>query len=198
MVTYTLREKALKFLIENNESPHSIRGISKELKTDYKNTFGALGKLNPKSFVKKMQGNASLIEFNPDNNLETLSIEGKRTEEFLSKNSKLKVVKKYIEELNYPFLIVLVFGSYAKKTKLESSDLDICIISDNKSKSNELHEKLNLLSLKLDVQEFTSKDFVSMLEKRQSNLGNEIVKSNIILYGVENYYNLISKWMKKE
>jgi len=37
-----------------------------------------------------------------------------------------------------------------------------------------------------------------MIEKKQQNLGHEIVKNNIILYGVENYYNLISKWMKKE
>ena len=58
---------------------------------------------------------------------------------------------------------------------------------------------LNLLSLKLEIQEFTTKEFISMIEKKkkQNNLGNEIIKSNIILYGIENYYNLISKWMKK-
>ena len=37
-----------------------------------------------------------------------------------------------------------------------------------------------------------------MIEKRQNNVGQEIVKNNIILYGVENYYNLIAKWMKRE
>ena len=58
--------------------------------------------------------------------------------------------------------------------------------------------KLNLLSLKLEVHEFTTREFISMIEKTQNNLGHEIVKNNIILYGTENYYNLISKWMKKE
>lgn len=198
MVNYTLKEKILKFLIENKESPHSIMEISRRLKADYKNTSQALGNLNPETYFKKKQGNTYLIEFSPGNNLETLSVEEKRTEEFLSKNPKLKVVKKYTDELNYSFLIALVFGSYIKGMKTKSSDIDICIILDNKYKSRELHEKLNLLSLKLEIQEFTSKEFVSMIEKRQANLGHEIVKSNIILYGTENYYNLISKWMKKE
>ena len=61
-----------------------------------------------------------------------------------------------------------------------------------------LRDRLNLLSLKLEIHEFTTKEFISMIEKTQNNLGHEIVKSNIILYGIENYYNLISKWMKKE
>ena len=165
---------------------------------DYKNTFQSLSSLNEETYFKKKQGNSYSIEFNPNNNIETLLIEEKRLEEFLSKNPKLKVVKKYIDELNYPFLIVLVFGSYAKKSKLTNSDIDICVILDNKRKLNELQEKLNLLSLSLEVQEFSSKDFISMIEKRKSNLGHEIIKNNIILYGKEAYYNLISKWMKKE
>lgn len=116
----------------------------------------------------------------------------------MSKNQRLKVIKKYTEEINYPFLIVLIFGSYAKNEKTENSDVDICIISDNKDKSKELQEKLHLLSLRLEIHEFTIKEFISMIEKTQNNLGHEIIKSNIILYGIENYYNLISKWMKKE
>ena len=131
-------------------------------------------------------------------NQEIYAVENKRTEMFLSKNPGLNVVKKYIEEMNYPFFVVLVFGSYAKNTKVEGSDIDICVISDNKARLNELHEKLNLLSLKLEIHEFTTKEFISMIEKKQDNVGHEIVKSNILLYGVENYYNLVSKWMRKE
>jgi len=37
-----------------------------------------------------------------------------------------------------------------------------------------------------------------MLNKKELNLAKEIIKNNIILYGIENYYNLISKWTKKE
>ena len=95
-------------------------------------------------------------------------------------------------------MIVLIFGSYVKNTKTEGSDIDICIISDSKEKTKKLIQSLNLLSLKLEIQEFTTDEFISMVGKTQNNLGHEIVKNNILLCGIENYYNLISKWMKKE
>lgn len=57
---------------------------------------------------------------------------------------------------------------------------------------------MGLLPEKIDIQEFTTNEFTSMIEKKQNNLGHEIIKNNIILYGIESYYNLIAKWMKKE
>ena len=198
MVNYTLKQKILKFLIENKESPHSIASISQNLKADYKNTSQALGKLDPRTYSKVKHGNSYLIEFKQDNNVETLLIEKRREDEFLLKNPRLKVVKKYVEELNYPFIIFLVFGSYVKGVRTKNSDIDICMILDDKSKSIKLHEKLNLLSLNLEIQEFTTEEFVLMIKNKQNNIGNEIIKNNIILYGKENYYNLISKWTKKE
>ncbi|MBR9701317.1 hypothetical protein GOV13_00155 [Candidatus Pacearchaeota archaeon] len=192
MVKYTLKEKILKFLIENKEKPHSIREISLKLKADYKNTSQALNNLNLKTYSKKKQGNSYLIEFNPENNIETLSIEEKRTKEFLSKNPKMKLIVKDINEINYPFMIVLIFGSFANEKNTQTSDMDLCIISDNKTKTNKLIEMLNLFNLKIEIQEFTTGEFVSMIEKKQNNLGHEITKNNVILYGIENYYNLIS------
>ena len=190
------KEKLLKYLIEHKE-PHSIMGASGAIVVDYKNTYNIVDELV--GIISKQKiGNTNLIKLNLVPNQEIYNVENKRTEEFLSKNPKLMLIKNDIGEIGYPFMIVLIFGSYVKNTKTESSDIDICIISDNKEKSKELINKLKLLSLKLEVHEFTTYEFVSMIEKTQNNLGREIVKNNIILYGTENYYNLISKWMKKE
>ena len=191
------KERVLKYLIEN-KNPQSIMTASGAIVLDYKNTYNIVNELQPEIISKEKIGNTNLIKLNLIPNQQIYSVENKRTEQFLSKHPTLKVVKKYIEELNYPFFIVLVFGSYVKNTKTENSDIDICIISDNKDKINELQEKLNLFSLKLEIHGFTTKEFISMIEKNKNNLGHEIVKSNIILYGAENYYNLISKWMNKE
>jgi predicted nucleotidyltransferase len=191
------KEKLIKYLIEHKE-PQSIRAVSGANLIDYKNTYNIVKELQPTIINKEKIGNTNLIKLNLVPNQEIYSVENKRTEEFLSKNSKLRIAKSYIDNLNYPFLIVLVFGSYVKNAKTESSDVDICIISDNKERVKELRNKLDLLSLKLEIHDFTTKEFISMIEKTQNNLGHEIVKNNIILYGIENYYNLISKWMKKE
>ena len=192
------KERIIKNLIENKNS-QSILTLSGSALVDYKNNYNIVKELQSEGIItREIMGNTNPIRINLSPSQEIYSVENKRTEEFLSKHPKLNIVKKYTEELSYPFMIMLVFGSYVKNTKTESSDIDICIISDNKEKTKELREKLNLLSLKLEIHEFSTKEFISMIEKKQKNLGHEIVKSNIILYGIENYYNLISKWMKSE
>jgi len=57
-----------------------------------------------------------------------------------------------------------LFGSLARKQHREDLNIDICIISDNKEKTNELISKLRLLPYKIEIQDFSTKDFVSMLE----------------------------------
>ena len=192
------KEKVINYLIENKE-PVSIRQLSGSIVLDYKNTYNYIGDLVASgAIVQSVIGNTTPVEINLSPNQDIYSTENKRTMNFLSKNPRLRLIQNYIEEIGYPFMIVLIFGSYVKNTKTENSDIDVCIISDNTEKTKELHERLNLLSLKLEIHEFTTKEFISMIEKVQKNLGHEIVKNNIILYGIENYYNLISKWMKKE
>ena len=197
-ITFKPKERVLKTLIEE-KTPKSILSLSGSAVLDYKNTYNYIKEFAASgAIIQNPVGNTTLVEINLTSNSEIFSVEKKRTGEFLSKNNKLKIVKNYIEELNYPFIIALIFGSYVKDEKTQNSDIDICIIVDNKDKSKELKEKLNLLSLRLEIHEFTTKEFILMIEKAQNNLGHEIIKSNIILYGIENYYNLISKWMKKE
>jgi predicted nucleotidyltransferase len=196
-VEFSLKEKILKFLIENKK-PWTIFQIAESLKTDYKNTFNSINKLYPHLIYKNKVGNANVIEIRLALNNEIYIVEDKRTSQFLQENKNLVLIKKDIESINYPFFIVLVFGSYAKKTNKSNSDIDICIISDNTAKTKELISKLHLLPLKLEIHDFNIKEFESMLSKRENNVAKEIVKSNIILYSIENYYNLVSKWMKKD
>ena len=196
-IKLTQKEKILKYLIEN-KNPQSIKNISGATLLDYKNTYNIISDIPSGIIYQNKIGNTNLVNLNLVPNQDIYSVENKRTEEFLSKNPKIKLISDDIKEINYPFMIVLVFGSYAKGKNTSSSDVDICIISDNKIKTKKLIEQLNLSSLKLEIQDFTAEEFVSMIEKKQNNLGHEIVKNNIILYGIENYYNLISKWMNKE
>jgi len=192
------KEKILKYLIENKK-PVSIMNISKKARMDYKNTYNIIKQLEGKKIIiKKSIGNIKPIQINLRPNPDIYSIEKKRTQVFLRKNPKLKIIKKYTEEVNYPFMIVLIFGSYVKNMKTKNSDIDLCIISDNKEKTKELTNNLDILSLKLEIHEFSTEEFVSMIEKNTNNLGNEIVKNNLIIQGIENYYSLISKWTKRK
>lgn len=191
------KEKLLKYLIEN-KSPHSIMAVSNAIAVDYKNTHNIVSELYSEIILKEKIGNTNLIKIKLIPNQEIFSVENKRTTKFLKANKKLELIKKDLEQVNYPFLIVLIFGSYAKRTKTKISDIDICIICDNKERKKKLMSKLELLPLKLEIHTFTTDEFEQMLKTKEENLGKEIIKNNIILYGTENYYNLISKWMKRE
>ena len=193
-INFSLKEKILKFLIENKDKKYSIREISKKLNTDYKNTFNSINNMSD-VIIKNKLGNTNLIWIKQVPNKEIFSIEYKRSKEFLEKNQQIKLINQDIISLDYPFFIVLIFGSYVKKTNTKKSDIDICIISDNKLKTKELISRLRLLPLLLEIHDFSVKEFESMLKTKEKNLAHEIVKNNIILYGTENYYNLISKWM---
>jgi len=196
-IKLSAKEKLLKYLIEN-KNPQSIMTLSGANIIDYKNTYNIVNELQPNVISKEKIGNTNLIKIRLMPNQEIFSVEHKRTTQFLKENKALELVKQDIESANYPFLIALIFGSYVKKTQTKNSDIDLCIICDHKEKIKELLSKLELLPLKLEIHSFTTNEFESMLKTKEENVGKEIVKNNIIFYGIENYYNLISKWMKKE
>jgi predicted nucleotidyltransferase len=196
-LSLSLKEKILKLLIEN-KNPRTILQIAENLKVDYKNTFQAVNKLYPDLIYKDKMGNLNIVEIKLTPSPEIYSVEDKRAKQFLHENKELFLIRKDIESLNYPFFIVLTFGSIVKKTNTKKSDIDVCIISDNKLKTHELMSKLRLLPLNLEMHNFSVSEFEAMLGKKENNLANEIIKNNIILFGIDNYYNLVSKWMKKE
>lgn len=194
---FSLKEKILRYLIENKGKPKTILEISQALNADYKNTFQAIKFLS--NFIHKEKiGNTNMVEINFKPSQEIFAVEQKRTKEFLDKNKPLKLIQNDARDLNYPFFIVLIFGSYVKKENTKNSDIDICIISDNKLKTQELISRLRLLPEKLEIHDFNIEEFESMLDTKKENLAKEIIKYNFIIYGIENYYNFVSKWMKKE
>ncbi|MFT4311373.1 MAG: nucleotidyltransferase domain-containing protein [Candidatus Woesearchaeota archaeon] len=197
-INYNIKEKIIKYLIENKK-PTSIRKLSQATNLDYKNTHNAIFDLSKNKIIEKNKiGNTNQITLNLFPNTLLYGVENKRLKQLLIKNQELKIIKEDIKEIGYPFMIVLIFGSYAKQKNTQNSDVDICIISDNLTKTNKLIENINLLTAKTEIQTFTVEEFTSMINKKNNNVGNEIIKNNIILQGIENYYELISKWTNPE
>ncbi|MEK6924680.1 MAG: nucleotidyltransferase domain-containing protein [Nanoarchaeota archaeon] len=191
------KEKIISYLIENkNNQP--ILTISGATFIDYKNTHNIVNNLYPDIIYKEKIGNASLIQLKQSISEEIYSVESKRTKQFLQNHKELRLILQDALSLKYPFFIVLLFGSIVKKTNKARSDIDLCVISDNNEKAKELIAKLRLLPISLEIQDFTTTEFISMLKTNENNVGKEIVKNNIIIYGIENYYRMIEPWMRKE
>lgn len=64
----------------------------------------------------------------------------------------MEIVQKYVEKIceNYKIYAIILFGSYAKGTNDESSDIDIAIITDD-FENDIIDEELNLMRLRRKI-----------------------------------------------
>ena len=64
----------------------------------------------------------------------------------------MEIVQKYVEIIckNYKIEAIILFGSYAKGTNNENSDIDIAIITDD-FKNDIFDEELNLMKLRRNI-----------------------------------------------
>ena len=64
----------------------------------------------------------------------------------------MKIVQKYVKKVCeiYKVKTIILFGSYAKGTEHEDSDIDIAIITDD-LKKDKFNEEINLMQLRWDI-----------------------------------------------
>ena len=64
----------------------------------------------------------------------------------------MKIIEKYVKKVCeiYQVKAIILFGSYAKGTEHEDSDIDIAIITDD-LKKDRFDEEINLMQLRWDI-----------------------------------------------
>ena len=64
----------------------------------------------------------------------------------------MEIVQKYVDKIceNYKIEAIILFGSYAKGTNNENSDIDIAIITDD-FENDIFDEELNLMKLRRNI-----------------------------------------------
>ncbi len=184
--------KILKFFSENKDKEFSIKKVSETIKMNYKIVYETIDYLESKKLIKfRKKGASKLCTFNYKYTSEIAKVENIRKKE-LFKNEDIKLIFKRIKEIKYPFYCLIIFGSYANKTHKKNSDIDICLICDDKNISEKINDVLDTIPTDTHLQKFTTNEFLSMIELKKSNIGNEIIKNNIVLHGLENFYELVN------
>ena len=94
-----------------------------------------------------------------------------------------------------PFFIMLVFGSYAEKTNKKDSDLDIAIIVESNKKLVQpyIEKVVRKEIIKVDYHIITKDEFKQMLLREEENLGKEVFRKHLIIWGGDQYYELIKE-----
>lgn len=183
--------KIIKFLIEKKKEL-TIRELSKEIGSDYKIVHTAVMRLIKKGILsKKIIGKSIQIKFTNKFSKEVFDVEFERKEEIL-RNRNIKIlfetIKKDIGSVNF---ILLLFGSHSKKKANEKSDIDLMFVVNDDKIERKIGDSLSILPLKLHSFVFTEKQFISMKNSPELNVVKEVILNNIILHGIEQYYELI-------
>ena len=198
------RVRILGFLLANPGRSFTQLELAKGLgmEKSYKNVREGLQELAEDGIVAKEDVGASVVcslNFKVQKTLDYVSYleNAKRYELFRIAPKIQEISERLVEQvkLHTPFFTLLLFGSYAKGTFHEKSDVDLIIIAEKKHHENVEKETVYLqaiYSLKLNFFVMSQKDYESMLiSKEQVNIGKESLKSHVLLYGTELYYQMV-------
>jgi len=184
-------KEILKYLISHKEEKFSINQLAHARKINYKSAYQNIAKLEKRGvIITEKLGNTTLCSFNYSFDPLVFQTEWERREE-IKKNRTIRSICRELQEVNNPFFTVLLFGSYAKGTQNKHSDIDLLIIVDNEKMEGEIKLSLDILPFDIHKNIFTISEVRIMLRSKEFSVIEEVKKSNIILSGIENYYNLV-------
>ncbi len=184
--------RILKLFVDNKDQTFTIKKVSETLKINYRIAYQETMKLGKEELLKiEKIGNSNNCHFNYRYHSKIVEIEQIRKED-LYKNKDIKLIYNRIKEIKSPFYSLILFGSCINKKNTKESDIDLCLITDSQEINKQVHAILTVTPLNIDLQEFTSGEFLQMINRKEFNVGNEIVKNNIVLYGIESFYKLIN------
>lgn len=117
-----------------------------------------------------------------------------------TKHLPFDAIKKIMEKIPTSYFTLIITGSYAKNIQKENSDVDIVVIVDNKVETKsilaQIHYTCELSIPQVHPYVFKKSDFLEMLLNNEANYGKEISMNNLIVYGGEEYYNIMHEAIK--
>src|SRR3989344_6774968 len=179
----------------------SVSEIMKESKKETKTwVFNSLKLLVNNNLLKSTRkANLDIYNLNLKNPLSLQFLQYLEAQNNLN-FSQIKVISEIIEKTPIKNYSIIVFGSYAENKQTKSSDLDICLLIDNKETEKKIKPYINEIklnySIKIDEHYITFEDFVKMLLREEENLAKQIFIKRRLFYNSEIYYQLLKEAYK--
>jgi len=179
--------KILNYLIENRNQFFSIKNLAQNINLDYKSANLAANGLEQEKLIniKKIAGSSICLitnNYSPIINY----VETKRKEK-LFKKRQFKMLIDDLELIKKPFVCIL-FGSHIKESATKNSDIDLLFITEFE---NEIQKIINRFPFEIHATYTNYNDFISMANNKEFSVVSEVLKKNIILVGIEEFYRVI-------
>ncbi len=185
----------IKYLIEHKNKELNILNISKALRMDYKNVHSIIKRLEKRSLIKlESFGQSSRVKLISQVHPLIFEAEYNRKKELLKNKNLAVMLNEFKNKISSKCYVLLLFGSYAKNKQTKNSDIDLMfIVPDGKEElfEKDVHRTAGLLPLPIHYLVFSETQFLEMVNSKEPNVGQEALKNNIILYGIETYYEMM-------
>ncbi len=167
----------------------TMRELSKATKVPYATFHRAVQEMKELIRIKAV-GKSKTLALNTDNaaikSYLTISSEEEK-KEFLKKHP---IISKIVSELSTKDTVIL-FGSYAKGSEREISDIDLLIINKKGDKSASFSKYELLFKKKINPIFITKPEFVGMLKDKDENVGKQALKNHVILNNPESFWEAV-------
>jgi predicted nucleotidyltransferase len=180
--------RILNYLAKNQGETNTMNELAKRLRIPYATFYRTIQELD-ELIVLEAIGSAKTVQLNTTqpvlvSHLALASWEERET--FLKKHP---VFKKIVEELN-PNDTVLVFGSYAKETQTERSDIDLLIINETGAKNTSFSKHELLYKKQINPIAVSQEEYKQMLRDTGENVAKQARKNHIILQNPQKFWEL--------
>jgi predicted nucleotidyltransferase len=180
--------------LESDTGIH-LRELSRTIKTSFANTSRYVNLLE-KEGVLRRENEANTVRVYIKPGIKALGyLKQLHTEKFLELPKKIQMgVSDFLSEMPQKPLIALIFGSYAKKNYTAESDVDLLLVFQATPKAKDVESLARKISMrnniKLSPVYVDYSGFEENFLKKEHSFSNELRKSNIIIYGLEIFFEL--------
>jgi predicted nucleotidyltransferase len=181
--------KIISYLGKNKERTFTMHELSNILGIPYASFYRTI-QVMPDMIVKTKKGQAYLLELKASNQISSSYLAIASEDEKKDLIKKQPIIGKICSGLDTQDT-VLLFGSYAKGTQAENSDIDLLIINKTGKKTLSFSNYETLLKKKINPIFVTRAEFKKMLRDKKENVGKQALKDHVILNNPQKFWEMV-------
>ena len=181
--------KIINHLGKNQNRNYTMHELSKELNIPYASFYRTIESMKDLLIIEEI-GKSKVIILNKQNPIIKSHLIISSDEERKEYLQKYPIINKIYQELDTKDIVIL-FGSYAKRTQTEKSDIDLMIINKGGKKTISFSKYETLFRIKINPIFITKKEFKLMLKDKEENVGKQALYSHIILNNPEAFWECV-------
>ncbi len=171
--------KIINYLGRNIGRGYTMHELSKLTGIPYASFYRAIERVKDLLVIERV-GRAKTVRLNASNPIIGAHLAISSDEEKKAYIKGQPMIKKIASELRTNDIVIL-FGSYAKGTQTDKSDIDVLVVNKDGKKSLSLSKYELLFRKKINPIFITESEFKEMLKSEEENVGKQALKSHIIL-----------------